>query len=185
MRRLGAVPAMLLLLLTLAGCSLHSDEKRNSPAPTATQAAAATAIASAAAVAGLNPTDSQTISDGICTTLIPENWIVSNNGRGFSPSGARFTLFGNKLSGDAAWTAAAGIVATIAAGKDVQAIQTADSVTFANAAGTSFEVRRRLSDRYCDFSVSSTRKAPDEERALWPAIGASMAAAPENNTPTS
>jgi hypothetical protein len=183
MRKLGAVPAMLVLLLTLAGCSLNKHDDEKTPTPAATQAAASTTVASA--VAGLNPADSQTISDGICTTLIPENWIVSNNGRGFSPSGARFTLFGNKLSGAAAWTAAAGIVATIAAGKDAQAVQTVDSITFANSAGTSFEVRRRLSDRYCDFSVSSLTKVPDEERALWPAIGASMAAAPGENTPTS
>lgn len=184
MRKLGAVPAMLLLLLTLGGCTLHKADKKL-PAPTATQTISAPGIASAAAVAGLKPAESQSISDGICTTLIPENWIVSNNGRGFTPSGARFTLFGNKLSGDPAWTAAVGIIATIAAGKGAQPTQTADSITYADAGGTSFEVRRRLSDRYCDFSVTSLTKAPDDERALWPAIGASMAAAPGENTPTS
>jgi hypothetical protein len=182
MRKLGALPAMLLLIVTLAGCTLHDKDREETPTATP---AVATAVASTAAVAGLNPADSQTITDGICTTLIPETWIVSNNGQGSSPSGARFTLFGNKLSGDAAWTAAAGIVATIAAGKSAQPTQTADSIVYANAAGTSFEVRRRLADRYCDFSVTSLTKVPDAERALWPAIGASMAAAPGDNTPTS
>lgn len=181
MRKIGAAPAMLLLLVMLAGCSVSKNDDTKTPAPVAT----AVDAVSVAAGAGLNSARSQTISDGICTALIPEDWAISNNGRGTAPSGARFTLFGNKLSGDAAWTAAAGIVATIAAGQDVKPDQTADSITFVNADGTTFEVRRRLAGRYCDFSVSSLTKVPDDERSLWPAIGASMAAAPDANTPSS
>jgi len=168
---------MVLLLLTLAGCSLHKSDDATST-PVATQPAASTAAATIAPGTGLDPTSSQSITDGICATLIPDEWVNSGNGRGTAPSGARFTLFGNKLSGDAAWTAAADIVAALATGQGATADRTADSITFTNTAGTSFEVRRRLADRYCDFSVTSIAKAPDDERALWPAIGASMTAAP-------
>ena len=127
------------------------------------------------ASAGLDPAASQTITDGICTALIPDEWVENGNGRGTSPSGARFTLFGNKLAGDAAWSAAVGIVATVAAGETGKLAQSADSISFTRDDGSSFEIRRRLADRYCDLSITSGAAAPAQERALWPLIGASMA----------
>ncbi len=171
MRKRGSWPVIALLSLTLAGCSLSGkDGAPPTPMPTVAPTSVATA-------AGLNAAASQTITDGICTALVPDAWVDLGNGRGTSPSGARFTLFGNKLVGDNAWAAAAGIVATIAANGAGKLDQSADAASFARADGSSYEIRRRLADRYCDFSVTSGLAATAEERAVWPAIGATMAAA--------
>ena len=179
MKRFNFIPVIALLALALAGCTLN-EKKDATPTsvPQPTPAASTAVPTTATAAAGLDPSSSQAITDGICTALIPDGWVATGNGRGTAPSGARFTLFGNTLSGDADWNSAANIIATVAAGRDAIPTQTADSIAFANQAGTSFEVRRLIGDRYCDFSVTSFSKVPDEERALWPAIGASMSAAP-------
>ncbi len=173
MRKRGSWPVIALLSLTLAGCSLSG---KDGASPTPMPTVAPTSVATAAA--GLDAAASQTITDGVCTAFVPDAWVDLGNGRGMSPSGARFTLFGNKLVGDNAWAAAGGVVATIAANGAGKLDQSADAVSFARADGSSYEARRRLSDRYCDLSMTSALTATPEERAIWPAIGATMASAP-------
>lgn len=173
MRRLLRLSAISITLFALVGCSFK-HESGNATAPAAT----ATAAPPVSTVAGLNPATSQTISDGICSTLIPDEWTDSGNGRGFTSSGARFILFGNLISGDQAWSAAANIIATVAAGQGAKPQETADSVWYQKSDGTSFEIRRRINDRYCDFSVTSSSAAPAAEQAIWQGVGASMTAAP-------
>jgi hypothetical protein len=160
----------------LSGCSFESDGKKT---PTAVSTAAPPPGATASAIAGLNPATSQSITDGICTTLIPDDWASSGNGRGFTPSGARFILFGNMLENDAEWTAAENIIATVAAGQHAKPQTSADSITYLSDDGTSYEVRKRIDNRYCDFSVTASSPVSDDEHAVWVAVGASMAGASE------
>ena len=115
--------------------------------------------------------------NGICAMLVPDDWASSGNGRGFTASGARFTLFGNYLAGDSEWTAAVNIIATVAAGAHAESHAAADAISYATSNGASYEIRRRIGDRYCDFSVAASTPASDEERAIWVAVGASMTAA--------
>jgi hypothetical protein len=185
MKGLVRFTAMLVALVTLVGCSFkHESGNATSPAATATTAppiataTAATAAPPVATAAGLNPATSQTISDGICSTLIPDAWTNSGNGRGFTASGARFILFGNLISGDSEWSAAVNIIATVAAGQGAKPHETAGSISYQTSDGTSFEIRRRINDRYCDFSVMSTSAASADEQAVWQGVGASMTAAP-------
>ena len=174
MKRFGLLAVTCLSLVLLGGCSVESDGKKT---PTAVLTPTPPPGSTASATVGLNPATSQTISDGICTTLIPDDWASSGNGRGFTPSGARFILFGNVLANDAEWSAAVNIIATVAAGQHAKAQTTADSITYLSDDGTTYEVRRRVGNRYCDFSVTSSSPVSDEEHAAWLAVGASMGAA--------
>lgn len=175
MRRLTFFVIAMLSMTTLAGCTVKKEIKQATP----TAAATTTPEATASAVAGLDPATSQSVSDGVCATQIPDDWASSGNGRGFTSSGARFILFGNYLAGDSEWTAAVNIIATVAAGAHAETHATADSISYAAADGTSYEIRRRIGNRYCDFSVTSTTPASDEEHATWLAVGASMTAVSE------
>jgi hypothetical protein len=174
MRRFAFFVVAMLSMSTLAGCTVKKEAKQET-----TVASTPTPNASAPAISGLNPATSQSVSDGVCATLIPDDWASSGNGRGFTASGARFILFGNYLAGDNEWTGAVNIIATVAAAVHAESHASADSISYAASDGTSYEIRRRIGDRYCDFSVTSSSPASAYERAAWLAVGASMTAASE------
>lgn len=176
MKRFSLLVVTGLALVMLGGCSFDSDGKKT---PTAAATVTPPPGSTASAIAGLNPATSQSITDGICTALIPDDWASSGNGRGFTPSGGRFILFGNILANDAEWAAAENIIATVAAGQHAKPQTSADSIAFLSDDGTTYEVRKRIDNRYCDFSVAASSPVSGDEHAVWVAVGASMTAASE------
>lgn len=180
-----------LVLLLIAGAILSActtkddegDEPTANPTPTATLApVTATSVGTIGAgptqgaVATLSDAAGQRISDGLCQATIPDGWVDDGTGRGTTSSGARFTLFGSVLGDDAAWRSAADVVATPAASRPISAIRrTAASVRIDFADNRGFEYRARYGDRYCDFYVyRSAGPIPDQERAVWDAVIASL-----------
>jgi hypothetical protein len=149
------------LVALLAACGGNGDDE---PAPTAT----ATPL----------QTSSSPISDGICQALVPDDWLSDGAGRGVTPSGARYSLFGGRIASDEGWSRGADLVVTQAAARPAATVERAERrvvVRLADDRGQS--VRVRLEDRYCDFSLTSFRPIPQEELAMIPAIESSLAPA--------
>jgi hypothetical protein len=184
-------PARCLALLFLVGfalsaCSTNDDEgdqRTSNPAPTATLVASVPTTVTATgaaptngAVATLTDASGQQISDGVCRATIPDGWVDDGTGRGTTNSGARFTLFGSMLAGDAAWRAALDVVATPTTGRLIASTQrTVASIRVDFADNRGFEYRARFGDRYCDVYVyRTTGPVPDQERAVWDAVIASL-----------
>jgi hypothetical protein len=119
----------------------------------------------------------QIVTDGICQATVPDDWADSGAGSGTTASGARYAVFGNIIRTDDAWNQAVKLVKDAAAKTEGANVTEGDNfvrVDYPDDKG--FEYRGRFDDRYCDFSVtSSVRPIPEEERAFWDAIIASMA----------
>jgi hypothetical protein len=160
----------------LAGCSSDDDEGDPTatsvpPQPTSTSTVAAATVAPTI-IAG----SGQTISDGICQANLPDDWVDDTTGRGSTSSGAKYVLFGGNVRSDDAWTEAVELVKSQAESKEGSNVTEADnSIRVDLADNRGFEYRARFDAIYCDFSVTSTRPIPDDERALWDGILASLA----------
>lgn len=159
----------------LAGCSSDDDETT----PTATVTAVPPTVTSTAAAATVAPTlipaSGQIISDGICQANVPDEWVDDTTGHGSTTSGAKYAIFGGRVRSDDAWTQAVALVKQQAGSKADAKVTEADNsirVDFAN--NTGFEYRVRFDTIYCDLSVTSTKAVPDDERALWDGIIASL-----------
>ncbi|MER3437913.1 MAG: hypothetical protein C4346_10165 [Chloroflexota bacterium] len=190
-----------LLVPLLAACTTSDDEgDEETPVtsvPTATTVATA-APGTTTATAGmptattqtpateetlppatLDPGSSQVITDRVCQARVPVDWVETGAGRGTTPSGARFELFGNRLTTDDEWQAAVELLLNQAKsrpGATVEQDATFVRVVYADQRG--FVYRARFPDRYCDFSVTSlTGPIPAAERAYWDAIIATLAPA--------
>jgi hypothetical protein len=127
----------------------------------------------------LTDANSQIVSDGVCAAAIPSGWVDDGTGRGSTPSGARYTLFGGRAASDVDWQRAVELVrdqATNRAGAEIEETPTSILVTYAEHRG--FEYRVRFGVIYCDIAVSSTsRSIPATERAYWDAVMQSLAPA--------
>jgi hypothetical protein len=160
----------------LAGCSSDDDEGDPTatavpPSPTSTAAAAASTVAPTI-IAG----SGQVITDGICQANVPDDWVDDTTGRGTTSSGAKYVLFGGRVRSDDAWNEAVELVKTQAESKEGSNVTEADnSIRVDLADNRGFEYRVRFDANYCDFSVTSTSEIPEDERALWDGILASLA----------
>jgi hypothetical protein len=159
----------------LAGCSSKDDEGD----PTSTAVPPTLTSTAAAAVSTVAPTiisgTGQLITDGTCQANIPDDWVDDTTGHGTTSSGAKYILFGNRVRSDEAWTEAVELVKSEAESKEGSNVTEADNsirVDFADNRG--FEYRARFDTVYCDFSVTGSSPIPDEERALWDGILASL-----------
>ncbi|HEY7033389.1 MAG TPA: hypothetical protein VH482_18760 [Thermomicrobiales bacterium] len=177
----------------LAACSTNDDESNGATStPTTTQAtqtptsaaggqkATPSAAAGSTAVpATLAPGSGQSITDGICQATIPDDWVDNGSGAGTTPSGAKYILFGGLLKTDDEWKQAVQLVKDQAGSQEGAKVSEGDDFVRVDLPDNhGFEYRKRLQDRYCDFSVTSTAAAiPDAERAIWDAIIASLAPA--------
>jgi hypothetical protein len=163
----------------LAGCSSDDDEGD----PTATSAPPSpnsTTAASTAAASTVAPTiiagSGQVITDGICQANVPDDWVDDTTGHGTTSSGAKYALFGSRVRSDDAWTEAVDLVKNQAESKEGANVTEADnSIRVDLADNRGFEYRVRFDATYCDFSVTSSSEIPEEERALWDGILASLA----------
>lgn len=185
-----------LLLPVLAACTTSDDEgEQETPValtPTiAVTPAAGTMVATASVSAPqtlateevppatLDPASAQVITDRVCQVRVPVDWVETGAGRGTTPSGARFEVFGNRLTSDSEWQAAVELLLNqvhARPGATVERDDTFIRVTYADHRG--FVYRARFPDRYCDFSVTSlTGPIPATERAFWDAIIATLAPA--------
>jgi hypothetical protein len=197
--RLRALALIFLLGGLLTACSTNDDESDGAtPTPTVAQstptatlaagrqptagaatAAAATTRAATAVPATLPSGTGHLISDGICQATIPDDWVDNGSGSGTTPSGARYILFGGLLKSEESWKEAVQLVKDQAGSQDGAKVSEGDDfIRVDREDNRGFEYRKRLADRYCDFSVTSASVAiPDQERAIWDAILASMAPA--------
>ncbi len=188
-----------LFVSLLAACTTSDDEgEEETPAartPTVTVTpAAGTTVPTAGAPAmatqspateeelppaTLDPATAQVITDRVCQARIPVDWVETGAGRGTTPSGARFELFGNRLASDDEWQAAVELLLNQVKARPGATVERDDTfvrVTYADHRG--FVYRARFPDRYCDFAVTSmSGPVPTEERAYWDAIIASLAPA--------
>jgi predicted secreted protein len=187
-----------LLVPLLVACTTSDDEGDEETSATSTPTATTTATAvhgTTTATAGmpaaatqtpateepvppatLDPGTSQVITDRVCQARVPLDWVETGAGRGTTPSGARFELFGNRLTTDDDWQAAVELLlnqAKARPGATVEQDETFVRVVYADQRG--FVYRARFPDRYCDFSVTSlTGPIPAAERAFWDAIIATL-----------
>lgn len=190
--RLASFCAIALVIgMVLSACTKKEDRGETPTAapqnPTATIVATkagglATAKPSAAATgtkapaSAITDANGQQISDGVCQVFIPDGWVDDGTGRGTSPSGARFVLFGGSIASDADWQAAANIAATPASGRSIASVdRTATAIRILYAGDKGFEYRARFGNRYCDFTVYRVAGAiPPEEQALWSPLLATL-----------
>lgn len=167
----------------LAGCSSDDDEGDPTatpvpPTPTLTAVPSTPTLTAAAATVAptLIAGSGGRTTDGICQANLPDDWVDDTTGRGTSPAGARYELFGGRIRSDEAWTEARQLVKTQAESKTGATVtETDNSIRIDLADDRGFEYRVRLGAVYCDFNVTSTRAIPEEERGQWDAIIASLA----------
>jgi hypothetical protein len=195
--RLRSLVLLILLGGLLTACSTNDDESDGATSTpttaaatqpptlaagsksTATPAGAASGTASTVIPATLASGSGQIITDGICQATIPDDWVDNGAGAGTTASGAKYTLFGGLLKTADSWKEAVQLVKDQAGSKDGAKVSEDDDfvrVDFKDDRG--FEYRKRINDRYCDFTVTSNSTAvPEAERAIWDAIIAGLAPA--------
>lgn len=165
------------LAIALSACSTSDDEGKTPVSRGSSTATSAPPGSTTTEESGsLTGANSQLITDGVCQVVIPDDWVDDGTGRGTTPGGARFVLFGGRIRNDADWQAARDVVATPGAGTDVTSISRDEgSIRVVYAGDLGFEYRKRFDDKYCDFSVTSTRTIPEGERRYWDAVISSLA----------
>lgn len=162
------------LLMLLLGCG--GSKSRTSPTTAPTVAAPVATVAPTPPP--LDEANGHRISDGLCVALVPDTWVDDGTGRGSTPDGAGFALFGGRLVTSDDWANASALVSTQMAGVAGATVVTGDSdtkVTFPNNAG--FSTRQRFADRYCDFSIRGSEELSAADLANGNAVIASLAPA--------
>ena len=178
----------MLIGLVLAGCSTGGDKKvtpATSSLVTVTATSGTGPKATVAATSGtakpveLTAANAQFVSDGLCQMLAPEGWVDDGTGRGTTAAGARFVLFGGRLTSSTSWATAINVVATPTSGRSIASIDKNDlSIRAVDADDRGFAYRERFDSIYCDLTVSSaSMPISQHERAYWDAIIESIAKA--------
>jgi len=189
LRRFLFVP---LLAVLLAGCGFGSPgDDPPTPTPVATLAPGMTPT-SVNVTIGDRPSGSlsgltQRLNLNGCRVTIPLEWISEGDGTGYTPSNARFTIYGGSIADNAAWERAVQLVVDQANRKGATSVtRGGDWVMAIHSGDRGFTYRVRINDGtgYCDFSVSSVKAIPETERDAWNAIAGSVKAAPpDEGTP--
>jgi hypothetical protein len=137
----------------------------------------------ATAAPTLSAATGQTVTDGICNVTVPIEWVDSGNGRGLTTAGARYQLFGGQAADDAAWQEAVQLALDQAERHPDSVISQGDDfVRVAYPDDTGLVYRGRYDRIYCDFSVTvSGRALNDEEKAGFEAAVASLGPAGESS----
>jgi hypothetical protein len=162
-RRLSVLIGVLLVVAALGACGGDDD-----PDPTVTSAPEATAVVDSPATQSSDPIVGSTATDGICQVTIPDTWFDDGTGRGATEQGDRWSVFGNTISSDEAWTTAKDLLKSQFSTREGVTITEEDRIIIAEMAnGRGYVVRERFNDRYCDFSVTANVDRPDEVTAIW------------------
>jgi hypothetical protein len=160
----------LVLVLLLGACGGDDGED-----PTATALVEPTATTEAPATATVVAGQGSTATDGICQVIIPESWFDDGTGRGATAQGDRWTVFGNAIAGDQAWTSARDLLKSQFSDESGADISESDStITVVLPNGRGYVVRQRFDDRYCDFSVMARQDRPEEVTAVWLGVASTL-----------
>jgi hypothetical protein len=163
--------AVLIPAVFLGACG-GGDKKE----PTATAAPGPTTVADSAVTEGTLVSSGSNATDGLCQVTIPETWVDDGTGRGVTSQGDQWSVFGNKIASDEAWNSARDLLKSQMSshpGADIK--ETDDSITVTLANGRGYVERVRFKDRYCEFSVMSTRDQPDNVTATWISVAQTLA----------
>jgi hypothetical protein len=107
---------------------------------------------------------------------IPDDWVDVGTGRGTTPQGDRWSLFGGSIASDAAWTSAKELLRSqMASAPDAEITDEGDRVVVTTPDGSRFVVRQRFGNRYCELSLAASRDVSEEEQAAWRSVAASLA----------
>jgi hypothetical protein len=163
--RLVVIPAALLgLLLTACG----GDDNTPTPVPTSDPGQAPTS----APVGSPPPVSAGVlVDDGICQARVPTSWVEEAAGRGTTPSGSRFIVYGNRFTSTATWDSAASLFTSQleSAGATVEAGDGWVRATYPNERG--FAYRARFEDRWCDVRLTARSGAlPASDAVAWDGI---------------
>jgi hypothetical protein len=171
-RRSGVLSLAVCLVLAMTACG-GGDDNDPTPGPTSPVEQAPTS----APIASPPPASRSgvLVGDGICQTRVPSAWVEESPGSGFTPGRNRFVVYGNRLSGEAAWTNAASLFTSQLEGAGAT-VESGDGWLRATLPdGGGFAYRARFADRWCDVRVTARSGAlPDGEAAAWEAIEASL-----------
>jgi len=167
-RALARLLSLCLLMLTVSACGGDDD-----PEPTATTAPPPTQDS-------LEPTlavvTGSTASDGVCQVKIPDDWVDVGTGRGTTPQGDRWSLFGGTIASDAAWTSAKDLLRTqMSSAPDAEISDEGDRVTVRTPDGRRFVVRQRFDNRYCELSVTAGQETSEEVQSVWQGVAGTLA----------
>ena len=155
--------SVLVLALILSACG--GDDKSE---PTATPSLEPTAVIDTPATQTVATGVGSTATDGICQLTIPDSWVDDGTGRGATAQGDRWSVFGNTIADDEAWTAARDLLKSQMSGRDGAEITEADStITVVLPNGRGYVVRERFDDRYCEFSVMASQDRAEDITGVW------------------
>src|SRR5688500_8535586 len=117
-----------------------------------------------------------TASDGVCQVTIPDDWVDVGTGRGTTPQGDRWSIFGGSIASDAAWTSAKELLRSqMSSAPDAEIADEGDRVVVTTPDGRRYLVRQRFENRYCEVSLTASRDVSEEEQAIWQSVAASLA----------
>lgn len=161
--------------LLLAACgSEDADPTPTSPAPAATPPTPAGPVASPTARPASPDAGAgmMWVSDGVCRASVPATWTEDSPGTGTTPSGHRFSIFGNHLTSDDAWETAISLLEEQESRQpDAQITEGPNFIRVTYAGNDGFAYRARFGDIYCDLRVTTRGgTTSDSEHAAWEAI---------------
>lgn len=167
-RALARVLCLCLLMLAVSACGGDDD-----PEPTASTAPLPTQDS-------VEPIEvvvtGSTSSDGVCQVTIPDDWVDVGTGRGTTPQGDRWSLFGGSIASDAAWTSAKDLLRSqMSNAPDAEISDEGDRVTVRAPDGRRYVVRQRFDNRYCELSVTAAQETSDEVQAVWQGVAGTLA----------
>ena len=174
-QRFASVAGLAMLGLLLTACRGDDDNE-----PTAVPTSDAGQVPTSAPIGSPPPTGAGAIvDDGICQARVPTSWVEEAAGRGTTPSGSRFVVYGNRLGGASTWENAASLFTSQleSAGATVEEGDGWVRATYPNDRG--FAYRARFEDRWCDVRLTARSGAlPAGEAQAWAAIEESLAPVP-------
>lgn len=163
--------ALLLPAVLLGACG--GDGKKE---PTATAVPGTSVAVDTAVTEGTLASVGSSATDGVCQVTIPDTWVDDGTGRGVTAQGDNWLVFGNMIGSDEAWNSARDLLKSQMSGRAGAEIkETDDSITVTLANGRGYVDRVRFKDRYCEFSVMSTRDQPDTVTTTWHSVADTLA----------
>jgi hypothetical protein len=163
--------ALLLPAVLLGACGGGGKKEPTASAVPGTSVAVDTAVTD-----GTLTTVGSSATDGLCQVTIPDTWVDDGTGRGVTAQGDQWLVFGNMIASDEAWNSARDLLKSQMAGREGAEIkETDDSITVTLENGRGYVERVRFRDRYCEFSVMSSRDQPETVTATWLSVADTLA----------
>jgi hypothetical protein len=166
--RIRALLLFGMVALAVAGCGGDDESDptaTTAPAPTEEASDSNTVVASGS-----------TASDGVCQVIVPDDWVDVGTGRGTTPRGDRWSIFGGSIASDAAWTSAKELLRSqMSSAPDAEIADEGDRVVVTTPDGRRYLVRQRFGNRYCELSLTASRDVSEDEQAVWQSVATSLA----------